>query len=139
VRNGSGASKDLYTDVKSAMSKAISEKGVDEAPQLYRKLKESYPDHYPCPEATFNTMEYQLLGRGKIREAVEVFKLGTIEFPDSWNAFDSCAEALMKAGKYEKAILNFQKSLELDPGNDNAEEMLKRLEVKIKEKPRKRR
>lgn len=129
----------MHTDVKSAMLKAISEKGVDEALQLYRELKESYPDYYPCPEATLNTMGYQLLGRGQIREAVEVFKLGTIEFPDSWNAFDSYAEALMKAGKCEKATLNYQKSLEIDPGNDNAEEMLKRLEVKIKEKSRMRR
>jgi hypothetical protein len=124
-----------YTDVKSAMSKAISEKGVAEALRLYRELKDTYPDYYPCPEITLNTLGYQLLGKGQIREAVAVLKLGTIEFPDSWNAFDSYAEALMKAGMYEDAAVNYKKSLKLDPGNDNAEEMLKRLEVKIKDAP----
>ena len=33
----------------------------------------------------------------------------------------------MIKGKYDSAIVNYQKSLELDPGNTNAVEKLKRL------------
>jgi predicted TPR repeat methyltransferase len=33
----------------------------------------------------------------------------------------------MKAGEKEKAIQNYEKSLELDPKNDNARQRLKKL------------
>ena len=48
--------------------------------------------------------------------------------PRSANAYDSLGEAYMMHGDKELAIRNYRKSLELDPGNDNTREMLKKLE-----------
>ena len=59
--------------------------------------------------------------------ALEFFKMNTVEFPNSANAFDSLGEAYMVNGDNKSAILNFRISLELDPGNDNAKKMIEKL------------
>jgi len=47
--------------------------------------------------------------------------------PNSFNAFDSLAEAYMSKGDKVSAIKNHEKSLQLDPTNGNAEDMIKNL------------
>ena len=81
-------------------------------------------------EMYINRLGYEWMNMGHISEAIEVFKLSTVAFPQSSNAYDSLAEAYMKNGDTEKAIKNYKKSLELNPENDNAKEMLKKLEEK---------
>jgi len=48
--------------------------------------------------------------------------------PQSANAHDSLGEAYMINGNKELAIKNYKKSLELNPDNTNAKEMLNKLE-----------
>jgi Flp pilus assembly protein TadD len=64
---------------------------------------------------------------GHIPEAIEVFKLNVEAFPGSSNVYDSLGEAYFKNGDTKNAINNYRKSLELDPGNANAKEMLSNL------------
>ena len=52
------------------------------------------------------------------------------EHPKAWNVYDSLGEAHMKQGEKEMAIENYQKSLELNPSNENGKDMLKKLGVK---------
>ena len=59
-----------------------------------------------------------------------LFQRNVQEFPQSSNAYDSLAEAYMKAGQKDLAIANYEKSLQLDPKNQNAVEMLKKLNEK---------
>ena len=109
------------------MSQIIEKDDVGSAIEWYRKAKEIYADYYPFSEITLNIMGYRLLGQDKIMEAIEILKLATLEFPESWNAYDSYAEALMRAGENEAAIMYYKKSLELNPDNANAREKLKEL------------
>jgi hypothetical protein len=51
------------------------------------------------------------------------------EYPGSFNAYDSLAEAYMKNSQNELAITNFKKSLLLNPKNENARKMLEKLGV----------
>jgi tetratricopeptide (TPR) repeat protein len=67
------------------------------------------------------------LQAGKIREAIELFKLNVLAYPKSANTYDSLAEAYMLSGKRKLAIRNYEKSLELNPDNSNAVEKLKQL------------
>jgi len=92
-----------------------------------RKLRDTGGDIY-FDEASINGFGYYLMNSGEIREAIEVFKLNVEVFPNSFNVYDSLGEAYMKNGDKENAIQNYRKSLELNPDNDNAREMLKRLE-----------
>jgi cytochrome c-type biogenesis protein CcmH/NrfG len=50
------------------------------------------------------------------------------QFPKSSNAYDSLGEALMRAGRIDASILNYRKSVELDPGNDNARKLIEKME-----------
>jgi tetratricopeptide (TPR) repeat protein len=63
----------------------------------------------------------------KIKETIEIFKLNVEVYPQSYNVYDSLAEAYMINGEKELAIKNYEKSLELNPKNTNAIEMLKKL------------
>ena len=46
---------------------------------------------------------------------------------DTINAFDSLGEAYMNKGDKPLAIKNYEKSLEFNPNNGNAEDMIKKL------------
>jgi len=78
-------------------------------------------------EGQLNSLGYRLLGNNKLKEAIEIFKFVVLEYPESANAYDSLGEAFMKAGEKELAIRNYEKSLELNPKNENAKKKLAEL------------
>jgi predicted alpha/beta superfamily hydrolase len=82
---------------------------------------------YYFEEHEFNELGYRLLGRGRTADAIAIFKLNVGLFPDSANVYDSLAEAYMKDGRKDLAIRNYEKSLELNPENRNARDMLEKL------------
>ena len=51
-------------------------------------------------------------------------------FPASTNVYDSLAEAFMLSGDRDQAIANYRRSLELNPNNQNAKDMLQKLQDK---------
>ncbi|MEW5923971.1 MAG: hypothetical protein AB1746_08295 [Candidatus Zixiibacteriota bacterium] len=92
-----------------------------------RKMRSDGSDIY-VEEASINSIGYYLLSKERFAEAIEIFRFNAEVFPQSANVYDSYAEALMKSGDIENAIINYNKSLELNPDNSNAREMLKNLE-----------
>ncbi len=78
-------------------------------------------------ENRINRLGYRLLGWNRIDEAKKIMLLNTELFPASANAFDSYGEALMLSGDTASAIINYEKSLELNPENNNATEQLRLL------------
>ena len=103
------------------------EKGVEAAINQYRELKEKEPQKYDFGEEQLNNLGYYLIGMKKLQEAIEILKLNVEMFPNSANVYDSLGEAYMDDGKKELAIQNYEKSLQIDPGNKNAVEKLKQL------------
>ena len=101
------------------------EKGSGAAFDAYKKRKKGVD----LLETTVNGRGYDYLNEKKFKEAIELFKLNVLAFPRSSNAFDSLAEAYEEAGDDPSAIVNYKKSLELDPENQHAENVLKRLEA----------
>ena len=94
----------------------------------YRELKKLHPDAYDFNEQDLNTLGYQLLARGRVDDAIEVFKLNVEVFPQSWNPYDSLGEAYAAKGEKALAIENYRKSIALNPKNDNGRTALERLE-----------
>lgn len=80
-------------------------------------------------EAELNDWGYRLLSSGRPREGLQVLKLVAALFPASANAHDSLGEAYAANGDTARAIAHYRRSLELDPGNDNAARHLRRLEA----------
>lgn len=78
-------------------------------------------------EHDLNTLGYSYLGNEEFDKALEIFKLTTTLFPDSFNAYDSYGEALLKADKKEDAIKMYEKSIELNPENENGKTVLRQL------------
>jgi tetratricopeptide (TPR) repeat protein len=80
-------------------------------------------------EHEMNFAGYDLLKGGKINEAAAMFKLNTEMYPNSFNTYDSYAEALLALGDKTPAIENFKKSVKLNPGSKNGLKRLKELGV----------
>jgi oligopeptidase A len=95
--------------------------------EKYRELKAQQADVYDFSESELNELGYALLRQKKIDEAIDIFRLNVDSFPQSANGYDSLAEAFMIRGDRDAAIVNYKKSLELDPRNSNAVENLKKL------------
>jgi tetratricopeptide (TPR) repeat protein len=98
-----------------------------EAIAEYQKIKRETPNHNVIAEGRLNSMGYALLSQKKIAASIAVFRLNVEFYPQSANTYDSLGEAYMENGEKEQAIANYKKSLELDPRNNNAVEMLKKL------------
>jgi Flp pilus assembly protein TadD len=71
--------------------------------------------------------QIQLRSEGGVGAAGGGRRVAGHPFPKSGNAHDSLAYACNRAGDRVRAIRNYQRSLVLDPKNDNARVMLEAL------------
>jgi putative intracellular protease/amidase len=108
--------------------KLIEDGKVDEAAAAYDKTQRQFPGWILFDENNINMIGYHIMAKGNYDYAIKVFQLNTKAFPKSANAFDSLGEGYMKAGYKKEAISNYQKSLEMNPSNHNAKEMLAKLQ-----------
>ena len=113
--------------IGNVLMKTIQEKNIAAAVAQYHDLKSNQPNGYDFSEQEFIGLGYALLHMKKIPEAIEIFKLSVEAYPESYNTWDSLAEAYMDHGDKELAIQNYKKSLEVDPKNANAVNKLKQL------------
>ncbi|MFD2823543.1 serine hydrolase [Lacinutrix iliipiscaria] len=109
------------------MSKVIKNEGIAKGIKFYKDHKDL--DEYYVSETELIVAGYRFLQAGNAAAAAEVFKLSTEVFPDRDNPYDSYAEALKTLGKNKEAIINYKKSLQINPNNTNAIRMLKELGV----------
>jgi CubicO group peptidase (beta-lactamase class C family) len=116
--------------IAEALYKIATEKGGAAAVAEYRKLKAGNAAQYDFSEGELNTLGYQLLGKDRTKDAIEIFKLNVEMFPASANPYDSLGEVYLKDGQKELALANYKKSVELDPKNTNAVKIINQLEGK---------
>ena len=70
-------------------------------------------------EVDLNNLGYQYLNNNKMNEAIEIFESNVKAHPESWNVYDSLAEALQKKGDRSGAIRNYEKALKLVADEQN--------------------
>jgi len=73
----------------------------------------------PTGELTLNNAGYAFLLGGKVDESIQIFELNTKFFPESFNVWDSLAEAYAKAGKKDLAIQYYEKSVQINPKSES--------------------
>lgn len=78
-------------------------------------------------ENTLNDLGYQFIYKNENEKALEIFKLNTLLFPSSSNAFESFGELLLKMNKKEEAIKMYKKATELNPESNQAKKVLEDL------------
>ena len=102
-------------------------RGAQAALDRYAEMRKTAELQGERAEASLNQLGYSLLFSGHEKDAITVFQRNVQEFPRSSNVYDSLGEAYAKVGEKELAIANYEKSLQLDPKNQNAVERLKKL------------
>lgn len=109
---------------------AIKNSDVKKGITRFRSLYGQPSSKYYFDEKEFNSLGYRLLGFNRTQDAVEIFKLNVEMYPESANVYDSLAEGYLRNGQKDLAVMNYQKSLNLNPENTNAEKMLAELKKK---------
>lgn len=119
IKNGFGLSKNLKL-----LRQQLILNNFQKSYKLYTNIKKTNKD-FKLSEDEINSWGYQLLEQNKKNEALQVFQLNTLLFPNSSNVYDSYAETLESLGNRKEAITNYKRSLELNPNNTNASRFLK--------------
>lgn len=101
-------------------------RGPQAAIARYGQLKKS-PSVYVLDENTLISLGYNFLFSGRTEDALHTFKLEVEEYPKFWNAYDSLGEAYLKIGQKELAIQSYEKSIELNPQNQDGIDALKKI------------
>lgn len=109
----------------SRFNHALETAGLEAAVAAHRQFKATRPARFT--ELEVNALGYAHLQAGRVDVAIAVLRLNTEDYPRSANTWDSYAEALAAAGRTAEAIASYRKSLELNPGNANATEMIRKL------------
>ena len=84
--------------------------------------------HPTVTEGYINDIGYDFYHADRMTLSLNTFKVNIMLYPDSYKVYDSYAEACMKMGETDLAILNYSKSLELNPQNNNARSKLVELQ-----------
>ena len=122
-----------WTDFESGMEKAeqlVADGKSDAAGARIQETLRQALDRELITEADINQLGYHFLQGGQALLAIATFEANVAAFPESANVYDSLGEAQMETGRNEAAVANYRKSLQLDPENRNAVDMLQRLGVK---------
>ena len=102
------------------MITAYMEHGFDAAVKRYETLKAKRPDDYDFSLGTLNQFGWFLLETGHIKDAIRGLQLSTAMYPDSADAFDALAGAYEIDGNVAMATANYEKAVQLDPGQKHA-------------------
>ena len=97
----------------------------------YRALKAQDPNDMAVQERSQNDLGYELMSKGRVVEARDLFFVNMHLYPKSANVYDSYAEACLKNGENELALVNYKKALAMAPENINAARVIEELEGKM--------
>jgi len=118
-----------FTDM---LASALRRGGIPEMEKAYRDFKSKPGAVSAFTEQAVNAFGYAIMNQGQLDIAIRVFELNTESYPQSFNVFDSLAEAHMKKGNDAKAIELYKKSLSFNPQNQNATDMIAKIIIDAK-------
>ncbi len=104
---------------------ALDHAGVEAAGEAYDTYRRRHPSF---TGVEINGLGYRLLGEGRSEAAVALFEWNARDYPSQWWIWDSLGDGYRAAGAEKEAIAAYERSLELNPGNANAEEALSDLQ-----------
>lgn len=120
-------------DLRSVAEFAADE-GAEAAVVYCQKLREKYQEYeWWTPldpgvlERSNNSKGYALMEKGDWDRSHRVFVLNTLLFPGSSNTWDSLGEWCYGMKRLDLSLQYYKKSLELNPDNENAKQMIERI------------
>ena len=113
--------------LSAVMQTALDSGGVDAMRAAHQAWMDNPTTASLFTERDVNALGYRLMGSGQLASATVVFELNVAANPNSFNVYDSLAEAYMNAGDKDRAVEFYRKSLELNAGNSNATAMIEKM------------
>jgi CubicO group peptidase (beta-lactamase class C family) len=121
-----------HISIKHSLSQYISEDiathaGIPAALDEYLRFKSDTLNFTVPGEAWFIRASRTVVDMGDLPGAILILQMVTDQFPQSWEAYDAMGEIYMMQGDAEDATRSLETSLQLNPGNTHAAELLKNL------------
>ncbi|MCD2422179.1 beta-lactamase family protein [Niabella pedocola] len=111
-----------------AYVRKLLDEGPNDAVALLHTLRTK--EAFTLDEGELNFYGLKLFEDHKSELALEVLKLNTLLFPESFNTYDSYAEVLLKVNRKEAALSMYRKSVQLNPKNENAINIIRTIDPK---------
>jgi cyclase len=126
---------------KSAQKKKIFDKlyttmktdGIDAAIDKYYQLKDQFSDEYQVDEFDLYRIAYKLNDAKKLHESILIYELQIKEYPENqylWYFYYNIGSIYDNLGDIVNARVNYEKSLEIDPENEDVKKALENLAEK---------
>lgn len=127
----------IYTD---ELEKLYEKKWVKDSANTIR-LAQYLQKHLPEIRTVYQTIEhfiddaaYFWMGKKQYAPAMHILRMNLLLYPHSANVYDSLGEVYLHHKKYGAALEYYARSLELDPGNTNAEKQVGKIRELMKKK-----
>ncbi len=102
----------------------------DKALEGYLEIKAQDSTNVLIDEAELNSLGYRLLRKKEYDNAIEVFNMNVLLYPESANVYDSLADGYLAQGDSLQAFENFKKTLELNEHNRKANKFVTEYQKK---------
>jgi len=123
----------LHGDTR-AIPDIAAEAGADAALERLTSQRREYADlrwwrgwDSRALESQINDRGYSLMEAGRAAPASELFRLNTLLFPESSNAWDSMGEVQYNLGQRERSLESYRRSVALDPENEGGKQWIERI------------
>lgn len=109
------------------LQNALAEGGINGLKERIESIK-GEQDKFVFSENDLNGLGYMMLRYNQQEAAILIFKFNVELYPDSWNVYDSLAEAYLKMEQNDKALQNYRKVLSMNPDDTRVADIIKELE-----------
>jgi tetratricopeptide (TPR) repeat protein len=110
----------------------VGQQGIDRAIDAYYRIKSSDFEDYNFEESELNKLGIELYFKfNRSDEALRIFEVNMLEYPHSYNTYDSYAYVLMQKGDYSNSIRYYKMGLKVlkeYPEQNSGESVLKDAE-----------
>lgn len=96
-----------------SISDSLYQKIVRESLEKGIAWYQELPKENQLSESELNALGYRLMGEEYYRAAISLFQINVERHPKSPNVYDSIGEAYIQTGEFGKAIVQYQKALEV--------------------------
>lgn len=117
--------------VANQTAKLLEQEGIAKAKEYFHEYK--HADNCYLDEGEMNMLGYGYLEQGNLEFANFIFELNKTEFHYSANTYDSYAEVQLAMGNRDVAIENYLISIQKNPENQNAIDVLTEMGVDVEE------
>lgn len=118
--------KKMEFDEKIA-SEYFIDKEFDKALVAFKKIQQEDSLDPAIRERSINRLGYDFIRKDDFNSAIEIFKINAELYPRSSNVFNSLGEAYYLKKDTINALLNFKKSLAINPENRSSKQFMKKV------------